>query len=126
MSLSRGWCKSVRLAALVLPCLMVFQGVASGQAPAISDPKPAQVAKLTLSLPAPQRNYPQSGAIMRALPQQPQQAGRKFGKATILTIAAAAAIAGIVIANRDGNGGNGTATPATTITPGTVTVGTPR
>ena len=54
------------------------------------------------------------------------QANGKFGRGKLIAILTAGAIVGIVLANRDGNGSSTTTVPGTTITPGTVSVGTPR
>jgi len=125
MDFSRGWPKSVRLVATLLSCLIVSEGVASAQAP---------TARLQIQLPPAQPQRPNTIDIARrnmlqteAVNPPPQQAGRRFGKATIITILAAAAIVGVAVANRDGsNGATPNAVQGTTITPATVTVGTPR
>ena len=51
---------------------------------------------------------------------------RKFGRRKIIAVVAVGAIIAAVAATRGGNGDSTTTTPGTTITPGTVSVGTPR
>ena len=51
---------------------------------------------------------------------------RRFGHRKLIVGLAAGAIAGIVLAARGGNNSSSTTTPGTSITPGTISVGTPR
>ena len=70
-----------------------------------------------------------------ALPSDPLPTGgvnrivnpfRKFGRGKIIAALLAGAIIAVAVANRGDNGDSSTTVPGTTITPGTVTVGTPR
>ena len=70
-----------------------------------------------------QSNLPTGGVNPVATPD------RKFwkvGRGKIIAILAAGGIIAAVAANRGGNGASTTTTPGTSITPGTVSVGTPR
>jgi hypothetical protein len=68
-----------------------------------------------------QNNVLPAGGVSRAL-----NPIRKLGRGKIIAALTGAAIIGIVIAARGGDDASTTTTPGTSVTPGTISVGTPR